>query len=99
MSRLKQEQKIRTDWWSKSIACCLLGLTLSFAIMGLFAWYGPGGIGAVNKDQFTMWMVPFIWLIIVAFGFLFKSGRSASLWLGAANLACWGLFALLRSAV
>ena len=99
MNRLQKDQKIHPDWWSKVIICCVLGLTLAFAIVGLFAWYGPGGISEINKKQFNMWMTPFIWLLIVAFGFLFRSGRSAFLWLGAANLTCWSLFVLLRSSI
>ncbi|SMH47201.1 hypothetical protein [Azospirillum agricola] len=80
---------IRPDWWSKSLAGTLLGFTLAIALSGLFAWAGPGGPRALNKIQFNMWMVAPIWLGVVSFCFLFRSGLRAWLWLGGANLLAY----------
>ena len=44
MTRLTAEQKIQPHWWSKTIAGIILGLTLTYAIVAIFAWHGPGGI-------------------------------------------------------
>ncbi|MBU2979909.1 hypothetical protein [Alteromonas sp. C1M14] len=96
MARLSADQKIQPHWWSKTIASAVLGLTLAFAIIGLFAWYGPGGINGANKNQFNMWMISPIWLAIISFSFLFRTGTRAFLFLGGANVICWGLFVLLR---
>ncbi|MEG3765235.1 hypothetical protein [Alteromonas sp. 14N.309.X.WAT.G.H12] len=96
MARLSAQQKIQPDWWSKTIASTVLGLTLAFALVGLFAWYGPGGIHAATKNQFNMWIISPIWLLIISFSFLFRTGARAFLILGTANLICWGLFVLLR---
>lgn len=85
---------IRPDWWSKTLAGTLLGFTLAVALSGLFAWIGPGGPAAMNKYQFNMWLVPPLWLAVVSFCFLFRSGLRAWLWLGGANLlAHAGLYA------
>ncbi len=96
MSRLSPAEKIQPHWWQKSIAATLLGLTLSYALIGIFAWYGPGGIDAAVKVQFNMWMITPIWLTIITFSFMFKTGRHAFIYLGAANLIAYSIFVLLR---
>ncbi|MCE9679324.1 hypothetical protein LZP69_09070 [Shewanella sp. AS1] len=96
MSRLSQSEKIQPHWWRKSITATLLGLTLTYALVGIFAWYGPGGIDAPVKVQFNMWMIAPIWLTIITFSFMFKTGRSAFTYLGTANLIAYSIFVLLR---
>ncbi len=82
----KTPAPIRPDWWSKTLAGVILGFLLAVALAGLFAWIGPGGLSAVNKIQLIMWMVAPIWLGVVSFCFLFRSGRQAWLWLGCATI-------------
>ncbi len=77
---------IRPDWWSKTSGGILLGFTLAIALSGLFTWAGPGGPAALNKFQFTMWLVAPLWLGVVSLCFLFRSGLRCWLWLGGANL-------------
>ncbi len=96
MARLSAEEKIQPHWWTKSLAGAVLGLTLAFAVVGIFAWYGPGGIQAPNKVQFNMWMISPVWLLILSFSFLFRTGMRAVLVLGAVNLIAWATFLLLR---
>ena len=96
MARLSAEEKIQPHWWTKSLACAVLGLTFAFAVVGIFAWYGPGGIQSPNKVQFNMWMISPVWLLILSFSFLFRTGMRAVLVLGAANLIAWATFLLLR---
>tara|TARA_R110001606_G_scaffold81510_2_gene187434 strand:+ start:431 stop:736 length:306 start_codon:yes stop_codon:yes gene_type:complete len=87
---------IRPDWISKTLAGGVLGLTLAVALSGLFAWLGPGGISAANKDQLNMWLVPVIWLVPLSTVYLFRSGLRAWLWLGAANLIAGGALTATR---
>ncbi len=96
MARLSAQEKIQPHWWTKSLAGLVLGLTFAFAIVGIFAWYGLGGIQAPNKVQFNMWMISPIWLLILSFSFLFRTGTRAIVILGAANLISWATFLLLR---
>ncbi|MFS1702994.1 hypothetical protein [Alteromonas sp. AMM-1] len=96
MARLSEHEKIQPHWFTKSVAATLLGLLFSFALIGLFAWYGPGGIQSPNKVQFNMWMISPVWLLILSFSFLFRTGWRAVLMLGAANLVAWAVFLLLR---
>lgn len=83
----------RGEWLGKSLAGAVLGFGLALAFSGLFAWLGPGGIAPLNKYQFTMWLVPLLWLAVCGSVFLFSSAMRAWAWLGAANLLAFALLA------
>lgn len=86
MARLNAAEKIQPDWWLKTLAGLILGFTLALGLVGLFAWFGPGGIDADTKVQFNMWMIPPIWLLILSFSFLFKNGLRAIGYLSLFNI-------------
>ncbi len=96
MSQLTAEDIIQPHWWEKSLVGLFLGLTLSYLLVGLFAWYGPGGIDAEFKVQFNMWMVSPLWLSIVAFTFMFKTAGQAFRTLFFLNSVAFGVFVFLR---
>ena len=74
------------NWLGKASAGLLLGLVLALALSALFAILGPGGLhGGGGKLQFTMWLVSPLWVLILGFCFLFRSGRAAWGWLGLAS--------------
>jgi hypothetical protein len=77
MTLLTVENRIQPHWWSKTIIAIVLGLLLSYGIIAIFAWFGPGGIDAPMKVQLNMWLISLIWLPILALIYLFKSARSA----------------------
>jgi hypothetical protein len=76
---------IAPDWWSKTLAGVILGFSLSLGLVGLFAWLGPGGIHALEKSQFVMWMITPIWMLILSFIYLCRGGLRAILYLLVAN--------------
>jgi hypothetical protein len=80
---------IRRDWWAKSLAGALLGLTLALAVGGMFMRYVDGP--AMITSQIAMWVVPPVWMAVLSFCFLFRSGLRAWLWLLAANALAWAL--------
>ncbi|WP_133468620.1 hypothetical protein [Paraglaciecola marina] len=96
MSRLSAEQKIQPHWWSKTFAGVILGLTLSYGLVAIFAWFGPGGLEAVAKNQFNMWMISPFWMLVISFTYLFKTGFKAILYLTLANILIYGVFLVLR---
>lgn len=87
----KPKTPIAADWWSKTLAGAVLGLTLAFALAGLLAWWGPDGIAARDKTQAVMWSIAWFWLPVFALVYCFRSGARALLWLGAANVLAYGL--------
>src|SRR3954464_12672920 len=92
MSRsLQKKPPIQTDWWTKTCAGALLGLTLAFALSGLFAWFGPGGIAAPQKVQFVMWIIAPIWMLIFSLVYLFRTGLRALAWLAGINVAAYAI--------
>ena len=91
-----KKNHVKTDWWTKSFAGCVLGFTLSLALIGLFALVGPGGIDTSSKTQFNMWMMAPLWMTVLSFTFLFPSGLRAVAWLGAANTVAYLLLFIIR---
>lgn len=81
---------IRRDWLSKSLAGTVLGLGLGLALGGLFFRYGPAG-APTHEAQLAMWTVAPVWMGVLSLVYLFRSGRQAWLWLGAANAAAYAL--------
>ena len=55
MRHLSQDEKIQPHWWRKSLIGFFMGLTFTYALIGIFAWYGPGGIDAETKVQFKIY--------------------------------------------
>lgn len=90
------KKSTEAHWWRKSFAGVILGFFLSLAVVGIFAWIGPGGIHATDKVQFNMWALTILWLCIMSLVYLFKTGNQAILWLGLANALAWSLLLLVR---
>lgn len=88
--------KIQPQWWRKTLIGCLGSLSLAYALIALFAWFGPGGIDAETKVQVNMWLITPIWLTLFSLSYLFISWRTALLKLGLANVLAWGMFVALR---
>ncbi|MDO6488741.1 hypothetical protein Q4503_13625 [Colwellia sp. 6_MG-2023] len=96
MSRLTSEQKIQPHWWVKTFAGTILGLTLAYAFVAIFAWFGPGGLDAPAKGQFNMWVLSPIALFVLSFTYLFKTALKAVVYLLSANIIVYSVFFLLR---
>lgn len=88
---------IARDWWSKTFAGLILGFLLSLALVGIFAWIGPGGINAPEKNQFVMWMITPIWMLILSFIYLCRSGLRAISYLLIANALAYAVFFIVRT--
>ncbi len=94
---MPKKQRIQRDWMSKSLALAFPGLALAFLLSALFASLTPAGVpGTATQVQLTMWVVPVLWTGIAGFGFLFRSGLRAWIWLGSACLICFGLILLIH---
>lgn len=79
--------EVRPDWWSKASAGAILGFGLALSLAGVYAYLGEGGILApVGRYSLMRMLEALVWIAVFGFCFLFRSGRAAWLWLGAANL-------------
>jgi hypothetical protein len=78
------------DWLGKASAGLILGFALSLGLSGLLAAaIGVGDTYFSTRGQLTMWVIAPLWCGFLSFCFLFRSGRRAWLWLGAATAAVW----------
>lgn len=96
-------EKIQPQWFGKTLVGLMLGLSLTYGFMAIFIWFGPDNLHTALsserllwKTQFNMWTITPIWMLIVSFVYLFKTTKSACIYLGLANLLTYGLFVLLR---
>ena len=74
--RLLRDQKIQPDWWTKSFAGAVLGLSLAFALAALITMWGLQSEYRSLAPQLGMWSIPWIWLPLFFVG-LFYSTRMA----------------------
>src|SRR5262249_12256467 len=95
VGRVDMAGNFRPDWVSKASAGAILGLGLALSLVGLYAYLGPGGINAPGGRYSLMsHLEAIVWISVFGFCFLFRSGRAAWAWLGAANLIAFAaLFA------
>ncbi len=87
--------KVAPGWGTTVLMGIFMGLLLSYAIIALFAWFGPDGLTTNTKVQFNMWVIPLIWLTIFSFTYLFRSAKQAWLTLGGLNITLYSLFLML----
>ena len=82
---------------SKAIAGILLGAPLSATVLGVILWMWPG--------QWESAVIPVLvfffpaWVAVMALAYLFRTATRAWVWLGAANVAAFGLLWLVRDTV
>lgn len=95
-TKRKAAAKIQPDWWSKSFAGAVLGLTLALALSGIFAWLGPGGLYAPDKRQFNMWIIAPLWMTALSLVYLIPTGRRALTILSGLNLLAYGVLFFAR---
>jgi len=93
----------RTQWLWKTLIGVVLGLTLSFGLVGLFAWAGPDNLHSdlsserlLWKSQMHMWMITPLWMLIVTFSYLFKTAKEAAISLVIGNLCVFGCLFIIK---
>ncbi len=91
--------KIKPDLWTKTFAGVIGGFCIAIGVSGLFAWFGPGGISASIKGQAVMWMVPPVWMLVLSFSYLFKSGGRAVMSLAVLSALLLSVNWMLKSGV
>lgn len=85
------------NWFGKASAGLIAGFAASLAITCIYSLLA--GVRNAFLDahgQLAMWAIAPLWAGILSFCFLFRSGWRAWVWLGAVNVAAWGLLFLLR---
>ena len=102
----KNNLTLQNQFVLKTCIGVILGLTLSYGLVALFAWFGPDNLNQelsaerlLWKTQFNMWLIAPIWMLIVSFVYLFNTAKSAFIGLGLANGCVYLVWLIARSMV
>ncbi|TXH32250.1 MAG: hypothetical protein E6Q98_25350 [Rhodospirillaceae bacterium] len=87
----------RLDWLQRIAGGVLLGLPLALALSGIVALIGPGKI----EDRYLLivYLVPILWIVILAGNFACTENRRSWLMLVAGNILGFAALVTLRIAL
>ncbi|WP_151821879.1 hypothetical protein [Acinetobacter oleivorans] len=94
--KAKIQSPIQPDWWSKTFAGGVLGLSLSIAIGNLIVLLGQPYVAMDLLVQVGMWSVPWFWMPIMFASYFFTTGRKALIYLLIANALAHSCIFVLR---
>ena len=90
------QQKIQADWWSKSLAGWVLGLSLSIASASLITLWGISHLDKALAPQVGMWSVPWIYLPLVLLAYFIPKGWQSLLIYGVLNVVAYAILFKIR---
>ena len=89
----KIQHPIQPDWWSKTFAGGVLGLSFSLAVGNLVVILGQPYVEMDLLAQLGMWSIPWVWMPLMFLSYFFKNGKTAVLTLALMNIAAYlGIF-------
>lgn len=88
-ARPHKPASIRRDWVAKTLAGALLGFALALGASAVLAALTQA-IPLATRSQLAMWLVPPVWLGVLAGVYFFSSGLRAWCWLGGACALLYG---------
>ena len=92
----KIEKTIQPDWWSKSFAGAIFGLSLAIALGNLIVVIGKHFIAMDLLVQLGMWSIAWLWMPLLFISFLFHTGKAAIFYMAVANLLAYTCLFILR---
>ena len=90
------QQKIQADWWSKSFAGWILGLSLAIAGASFITLWGLQHLDKALAPQVGMWSVPWLYLPLVFIAYFIPKGWQAILIYSVLNGIAYGILLVLR---
>ncbi|MDO7192353.1 hypothetical protein Q5M49_01445 [Acinetobacter nosocomialis] len=94
--KAKIQSPIQPDWWSKTFAGGVLGLSLSIAVGNLVVLLGRPYVAMDLLVQLGMWSVPWVWMPIMFASYFFTTGQKALIDLSIANALAYSCIFVLR---
>lgn len=85
------QQKIQADWWSKSIAGWVLGLSLAIACASFITLWGLNNLDKALAPQVGMWSVPWLYLPLVFIAYFIPKGWQAVVIYSVLNAIAYGI--------
>ena len=90
------QQKIQADWWSKTFAGAILGLSLAVGCASLITLWGLSNLDKALAPQVGMWSVPWLWLPLFFIAYFIPKGWQSILMYSVLNAVVYGLIFSLR---
>ena len=90
------QQKIQADWWSKSFAGWILGLSLSIACASFITLCGMNYLDKALAPQVGMWSVPWLYLPLVFIAYFIPRGWQAVVIYSVLNAIAYGILLGMR---
>lgn len=85
------QQKIQPDWWSKSFAGWILGLSLTIACASFITLWGQDHLDKALAPQVGMWSVPWLYLPLVFVAYFIPKGWQAVVIYSVLNAIAYGI--------
>ena len=90
------QQKIQADWWSKSFAGWVLGLSLAIACASFITLLGLNHLDKALAPQVGMWSVPWLYLPLVFIAYFIPKGWQAVVIYSVLNAIAYGILLGMR---
>lgn len=90
------QKKIQADWWAKTFAGAILGLSLSIACASLLTKWALHYLDKGLAPQLGMWSIPWIWLPLFFLAYFIPKGWQAIVIFAVLNVVCYGVLFGLR---
>lgn len=90
------QQKIQPDWWSKSLAGWVLGLSLAIAGASFVTLWGLNSLSKALAPQVGMWSLPWLYLPLVFIAYFIPKGWQALLIYSVLNVIAYGILLSIR---
>ena len=90
------QQKIQADWWSKSFAGWILGLSLAIACASFITMWGLNHLEKTLAPQIGMWSVPCLYLPLVFIAYFIPKGWQAVVIYSVLNAIAYSILLSMR---
>lgn len=83
------QQKIQPDWWCKTFAGLVLGLSFAFACAALVTMWGLGHVEKSLAPQLGLWTIAWVWMPLFFIAYFIPKGWQAILIFSLLNLIAY----------
>lgn len=92
------QQKIQSDWWSKSFAGLCLGFIFALLCASIITLWAIQNLSPGLAPQLGMWSIPWIWLPVCFIAYFIPRGWQSILILTVVNILAYSILCWLRGA-
>ncbi|NIE95053.1 hypothetical protein NDN11_08240 [Acinetobacter sp. C26M] len=91
------KQKLQPDWWTKTFAGSVLGLSFAMVMGAIILLLTKSSADTSLAPQLGMWSIPWIWLCVFFTAYFIPKGWQSILIFSLANVFAYTLLFWLRA--